>query len=224
MRLIILTGSNNHDWKGTTQQLQKMYLETGQFEVDVTESPDTLGYEDFEKYDAVLSNWNPFPENKKDWPKLTKEGLMKYVAEGGGFVLFHASSATFYDWPEFHELIGGTWGKKTRHGKITEHKIVFTDKTHPITKGIEDFWITDELWVNLEIQENPNILATSFSNSENKGRDKMEPVMLWNTKGKGRCFYNVLGHHVVALKNESWKKIMLRGTEWTATGKVSKLE
>ncbi|WP_299554064.1 ThuA domain-containing protein [Seonamhaeicola sp.] len=221
LRLIVLTGTNNHDWKATTKQLKTMYNESGRFEVHVTESPDTLGYNDFKKFDVVLSNWNPWPENKVDWPDTTKQGLMKYIESGGGFVLFHAASAAFYDWKEFHELIGGTWFGRTRHGKITDHEVIIDDKDHPITKGLSNFRIKDELWVEMKLQDSVNILASSFSKKDNNGRDMMEPVMFWNLKGTGRCFYNVLGHNVEALENEHWKKIMLRGTEWAATGKVS---
>lgn len=221
LKVIILTGSNNHNWKATTQQLKTMYDETKHFELSITESPDTLRYKDFKTFDVVVSNWNQWPKNDKPWPESTKKDLMQFIEEGGGFVLFHASSASFYDWKAYHELVGGTWGKGTRHGKIATHKIIFQDKDHPITNGIEDFWIKDELWVNLQLQQNLNILATSHSEVKNKGRGLNEPVMLWSTKGKGRCFYNVLGHNVEALKNKNWKKIMLRGTEWAATGKVS---
>lgn len=49
----------------------------------------------------------------------------------------------------------------------------------------------------------------------------MEPVVSWNTLGNGRCFHNILGHDVKAMRNTGWKTLMLRGTEWAATGKVS---
>ncbi|GAB1855383.1 hypothetical protein MHTCC0001_02170 [Flavobacteriaceae bacterium MHTCC 0001] len=198
-----------------------MYNETDKFELHVTESPDTLTYGNFKKFDVVVSNWNQWPQNDKPWLKSTKQGLMRFIDEGGGLVLFHASSASFYDWDEFHKLIGATWGAKTRHGKITDHEVIIENNRHPITKGLENFWIKDELWVEMELQENVNILASSHSKVENKGRNMMEPVLFWDVKGKGRCFYNVLGHDVFAMNNEYWKKIMLRGTEWAAKGSVS---
>ncbi|MCK5704337.1 MAG: ThuA domain-containing protein, partial [Cyclobacteriaceae bacterium] len=111
-----MTGSNNHEWKKTTPQLQKMYLESGRFEVAITEAPDTLTYDDFKQFDAIVSNWTAWPEHEYRWPKSTEVGLMRYIEEGGGFVLFHAASATFYDWAQYHELIGSTWGDSTTHG------------------------------------------------------------------------------------------------------------
>lgn len=221
LKLLILSGRNNHEWKKTTPQLRKMYLESKRFEVDVTESPDTLNYDDFKHFDAIVSNWTAWPDHGFRWPKSTEDGLMRFIEEGGGFVLFHAASATFYDWQEYHEFVGSTWGDSTAHGKIVPHKIVFRDKEHSITKGIKDFWITDELWVHSATQPNLKILAESYSNPENKGRGMMEPVITWNTLGNGRCFHNVLGHNVRAMRNTGWHTLMLRGTEWAATGKVT---
>ena len=208
--------------QATTKQLVDMYTKANRFKVFVTKSPDTLRYCDFKKYDAVLSNWNAWPEGKLKWPKSTKKGLMKYIKRGGGFVLFHAASAAFYEWEDFHKLISATWenGVST-HGKITQHQIVIKDNSHPITKGISDFWITDELWVNVKTQPNINLLAESYSDPKNNGSGKMEPVFLWNKKGLGRCFNSILGHNAEALQNSYLKTILLRGTEWAATGNVT---
>ncbi|WP_316838095.1 ThuA domain-containing protein [Pedobacter nutrimenti] len=221
LQLLILTGSSNHDWEATTLQLKKNYTENNRFEVFVTKSPDTLNFQDFKKFDVVVSNWNAWPENHDKWTMSAKAGLMRYIEQGGGFVLIHSANAVFYDWDEFHELIGATWGDQTTHGKITKHKIIIKDKHHPITKGMHDFWITDELWVNAKVQPKLNVLAEAYSDPKNKGRGLMEPVFLWNEKGKGRCFSSILGHDVTAMENKEWKRLVLRGTEWAATGKVT---
>ena len=221
IKVLILTGKNNHDWKSTTPQLVKMYNESGRFYAVVTEKPDTLSYNDFKKYDAVVSNFTAWPDHSYRWPDNMEKGLMQFIEAGGGFVLFHAASAAFYDWDEYQKLIGSTWGDSTRHGQRVPHKIVITDRTHPVTRGMRDFWITDELWVNTKKQPGIKVLATSVSDPANKGRGLPEPVILFSTKGKGRCFHNVLGHNVRAMKNTGWTALMLRGTEWAATGKVT---
>jgi len=221
IKLLILSGSNNHEWQKTTPLLIKMYQENERFEAFVTESLDTLSYENIKLFDAVVSNFTAWPEHGYRLPKPAEEGLMKFIEEGGGFVLFHAASAAFYDWPEYQQLVGTTWGDSTAHGKIVPHKIVIKDQEHPITNGMSDFWITDELWVNSGVNADLNTLTESYSDPLNKGRGVMEPVVHWNSRGNGRVFHNILGHNERAMKNAAWKTMMLRGTEWAATGEVS---
>jgi len=221
VKLLILSGRNNHKWAKTTPQLIKMYEANGRFTTDVCNAPDTLSVDNFMKYDVVVSNWSAWPEHDYRWPREAEEGLLKFIEQGGGFVLFHAAAATFYEWPEYQELVGSTWGDSTQHGKIAAHKIVLTDQEHPINKCLSDFWITDELWVNAGVNTGLNVLATSWSDPSNAGRNQNEPVIHVREFGRGRVFHNVLGHNVRAMKNSGWKTLMVRGTEWAATGKVT---
>ena len=39
--------------------------------------------------------------------------------------------------------------------------------------------------------------------------------------GKGRVVHNVLGHDTRARENESFQKLLVRGVEFAATGKVT---
>lgn len=220
-RILILSGKNNHDWEKTTPQLVRMYEESQKFQAQISESPDTLTFEDFSRFDAVVSNWTAWPEHGYRWPEAAEKGLLKFIEQGGGFVLFHAASATLYDWPEYQKIIGTTWGDSTQHGKVAPHKIVIKDRSHPITAGMSDFWITDELWVNAGVNAELKVLAESCSDPTNKGRGVMEPVVHIQEYGKGRIFHNILGHHVRAMKNSGWETLMLRGTEWAATGDVT---
>jgi len=221
LKLLILSGKNNHEWQKTTPLLAKIYEESGNFEIEISDKPDTLSYENLTHYNAVVSNFTAWPEHDYRMPKPAEDGLMRFIEEGGGFVLFHAASATFYDWPEYQQMVGTTWGDSTTHGKIIAHKIVIKDQDHPITKGMSDFWITDELWVSAGVNSALNVLAESLSDPSNGGRGVMEPVVHWKEKGEGRIFHNILGDNERAMKNTGWKTLMLRGTAWAATGEVT---
>lgn len=84
VKVLILSGSNNHDWASTSKYLQRMYAEAGLFLVAVTEKPDTLKAKDFEKYDVVVSNWNSFPKTDIRWPEATEKALLDFIRKGGG--------------------------------------------------------------------------------------------------------------------------------------------
>ena len=74
IRLLILSGRNNHDWEQTTLVLTKIFEEDMRFSVDLTFSPDTLSFDYLRRYDVIVSNWNSWPENDLRWPKAMEEG------------------------------------------------------------------------------------------------------------------------------------------------------
>src|SRR5436190_21237675 len=58
MRLLILSGRNNHDWRSTTPALRKALLDTGKFDVRVNEEPVGMTPETLAAYDALILDYN----------------------------------------------------------------------------------------------------------------------------------------------------------------------
>ena len=223
IHVLILSGSNNHEWQQTTGFLEVMFQKSALFETQVTQQPDTLKMSDFQKFDVVLSNWNSWPENDLCWPAETENALLQFIKNGGGFVTFHASSSAFYKWPEFQEISTAAWVMDTTsHGKVSETNVSIENIKHPVTKDMKDFVIFDELWLNAA--ENPKfeVLGTASDQKTTEEGIKPQPAIMVANYGKGRIFHTILGHDVKAMENESFQTLLLRGTEWVATGKVSK--
>ncbi len=162
-----------------------MYEQSGSFAVEINNRPDTLDFAYFSSFDVVVDNWNAWPERNCNWSEKARDGLVRFVEKGGGFVLIHAAGAACYDWPEFREMAMATWGDSTTHGKIEPVRISISDKEHPVTKGIRDFLTTDELWVQTEMMPRHQVICEAYSRKENKGRGRMEPVVFYRRYGKG---------------------------------------
>jgi type 1 glutamine amidotransferase len=229
IRALILTGSNNHKWQQTTPALKSLYEESGRFSVDVTEEPNKCDAAMLAKYDVLVDNYNAWPAvTGHQWGATAEKAIVDFVRGGKGFVVFHSASAAFQDWPEFQEMAGATWKLNvTNHNHIGPFKVVIKDPNHPIAKGMKDFWTTDELWYNMETRPNIKVLCEAFSKKElaEKGKEsgsgKNEPMIIWTEFGKGRCFYNIMGDNVKSMENVGFQTLMLRGTEWAATGNVT---
>ena len=123
INILILSGSNNHEWKETTPFLVEMFEVNGNFKTDLTNKPDTLNYNIIKNYDVILNNWNSWPENDLRWNPELESGILRYLNEGGGLVFFHASTSVFYKWPEFREITTASWEEKTGHGKNDTIKV-----------------------------------------------------------------------------------------------------
>lgn len=223
LRILLFTGRNNHNWRATTPVLEKIYEDSGRFVVDVTEEPSKCTAELLEKYDVIVSNWCAWPDVKgRQWGPVAEKAFLDFIAEGKGFALFHAAGATFHDWPEFQQIAGATWQLgKTGHGPAHQFKVEIENAKHPVTRGMSDFLIRDELWHQMGMQKDIEVLCSAFSSKQSKGSGQSEPVVICTRFGKGRCFYNILGHDAKVMSNVAWQSLMLRGTEWAATGNVT---
>jgi type 1 glutamine amidotransferase len=221
IQVLILSGSNNHDWKSTTPFLEKMYAETGMFSVETTNKPDTLKPDYLKIFDVIVSNWNSWPENDLRWNEELEAGILKFVKEGGGLVFFHASTSAFYEWPEFREITSASWEENTSHGKRDTVEVFIENQNHPITKGMQDFKLFDELWVNARNNEKLTVLGSVTDKTQKTKGNKNQAAIFVNEVEKGRLFHTIIGHDVEAMKSSGFKQLMLRGTEWAATGKVT---
>jgi len=224
LKLLIIDGQNNHDWKAMTPPMKAALEATGRFAVDVATSPDTKASAeswekfrpDFSKYHVVLSNYNG-----QRWPEAVEKALEDYVAKGGGLVVVHAANNAFEGWPAWNDLIGLGWrdagfgervtlndkgefvrtpkgeGPGAGHGPQHAYKVVVRDASHPVTRGMPTEWIhaRDELYHG---QRGPakdmQILATAFSAKDKGGTGAHEPMIWVIPHGKGRVFTTVMGH------------------------------
>ena len=144
IKILILSGRNNHDWKTTTPKLKHIYEKSGLFEVEVTDNLETLNPEELSSFDVIVSNWNSFPEKDVRWSVELEKALVEFIEEGGGFVTFHASTTCFYEWEEFKNISTGAWIKETRHRKQSQTEVRIKNSKHPIVKGMQDFTMHDE--------------------------------------------------------------------------------
>ena len=134
MKALIVDGQNNHNWRQTTPHLKKLLEETKLFTVDLATTPGrgqdmSVFKPNFAAYDLVVSNYTGAA-----WPEETKEAFEKFVASGGGLVIYHAANNAFRDWKEYNEMIAiGGWGGRNetdgpylywrwREGKVKRSK------------------------------------------------------------------------------------------------------
>jgi len=171
VRVVIIDGQNNHDWRSTTPWMKKVLEESGRFNVAVSSNlkpgdkpgrvADTVPFPpDLSNYDVVLSNYNG-----AEWPNDFKIALEGWLKNGKGLVIVHAADNAFGGWKEYNQMIGLGWrdnnfgerlivdasGKQQRiekgkgpgagHGAKHPFLVVIRDPRHPITKGMPKEWM-----------------------------------------------------------------------------------
>lgn len=177
IRVLILDGFSNHNWRLNTRLLRGLLGPTGLFDVKVSTCP-PMNAPDWEKWqpdfsaaDVVIQTCNDISQRPAPkWPDAVKAGFVEFVKKGGGVLVYHSGNNAFPDWPEYNDIIGigwrpvtfGTALQMTEEGKITEvppgqgratghapraEVLVRTLGEHPIHTGMPKTWKTPMLEV-----------------------------------------------------------------------------
>jgi type 1 glutamine amidotransferase len=115
-------------------------------------------------------------------------------------------------------------GSAGAHGNRVPFQMTVRDANHPIVKGLPPVWMHqgDELYSRMRGPgKNMTVLATGFSDSQNRGSGHDEPMLMVLSYGKGRIFHTALGHDINGMSAVDFVVTLQRGTEWAATGKVT---
>lgn len=219
IRVLLVTGDDvtpAHNWAEVSQAIKETLVASGRFEVRLSEDAGVLeSAASLARYDLVfLHLYNAKTPTLSD---AAKENLLQFVKGGKGFAVSHLSSASFKEWDEFHKLCGRWWVMgKSGHGPRSVFKARIANKDHPITKGLEDFDADDELYAKLLGDAPINVLVEADSDWSKQ----TEPLAFTLEYGKGRVFHETFGHDAKAIRNPSVQKLIQRGCEWAAAGKV----
>jgi type 1 glutamine amidotransferase len=219
IKVLLITGDDvsAHPWREISETTREILAGSGKFDVKVSEDPLILeSAAALKNYDVIV--FTIYAQKLGDLPAQTRENLLNYVKGGKGFFVQHLATASFPKWEEFGKLCGRKWVMGTSgHGprSVFESKVV--DKEHPITKGLTDFTTDDELYAKLQGNEDIHVLIQADS----AWSKKTEPLVFVKSYGQGRVVHNAYGHDGKALKTPTVQKIIIRGTEWAATGKVT---
>jgi len=218
IKALLITGDDVdvHPWREMSETTREILVKSGRFDVKVCEDPHILESETALKaYDVIV--FTIFSRRIKMLPGQAQENLLNFVKGGKGFFVQHLASASFPKWEEFGKLCGRYWVMGTSgHGPRSVFKAEIANKEHPITKGLSGFEVDDELYAKLQGSGEINVLVTADSDWSNK----TEPLVFTKTYGKGRVIHNAFGHDRKALMTPNVQKIIARGVEWAATGKV----
>lgn len=122
-----------------------------------------------------------------------------------------------------------TPGRGGNHGKRRGYQMHCRELHHPITEGLPDNWMhaEDELYDSMRGPANIGcLLYSGKSDALTGGSGREEPLVFTVDYDGARIFHIMLGHCGPDLENNpamqcaGFQTLLLRGTEWAATGRV----
>ncbi len=212
-RIALVTGIDypGHKWEDTSKALMEELAKDKRLKVDLIKDPAFLGTKKLNQYDAVIIHFMPW-EKPSPGPKAG-EALKAYIKSGKGMVVTHFACGAFNDWPPFVEVAGRVYDPKLPpHDPYAKFKVEVRDADHPITKGLDPFEVTDELYTCLAGETKIRILETAKSVVDKKDY----PMAFVLEFGKGRVFNTPLGHDAQVYHTPGVARLMRRAVAWTA--------
>jgi len=202
VKALVFAGGEIHDGIGCGDEIQKILEASGQFEITrVNNDLSILEAPNLDPYDVIV-----FYYTIGELTDAQKNGLLNWVASGKGYVGIHSAADSFRDCPEYRAMVGGWF---VTHPAYRQYQVQVVDPENPITKGLDEFFVTDEMYVT-DYDPRVNILASSLWRG-----DKM-PVAWTKSWGKGRVFWLALGHDPAACRHEMFGVLLTRGALWAA--------
>lgn len=174
-----------------------------------------------------------YPQNGPGWPQIVSEPplpkieseplywitpaqgkAVKDFVQGGGSALFYHNVT--YISPhndDFRDVLGAV---TEQHPPLRPFKVKVVNKDHPITRGVNDFVVTDEQHF-MTYQKDPKYLLLQSVNENgltHRNLGTTAPAGWAYDYGKGRVCYLGPGHVISALWNPEYKKLQQNAVRW----------
>ena len=176
-----------------------------------------------------------------------RKNLNEYLARGGGLVVIHAGLVSRDpDW--FKTIVGGAWRNGTAKWLEAPMQLYFVESGSAITKGASNWEMDDEIYYDLSMMPDANILASAYTPKpagvrnasfqrradEMSGGGKTPSIFdiapqMWTyektVEGGStpyRAFVSIPGHWYENFNRPNYKAILMRGIAWA--GKRSNLD
>lgn len=174
-----------------------------------------LGPDAYTAYEQGFENKSEFPAAKsKSW--MTEEqgsAIQEFVKAGNGFYALHNSSHISLSCKNYREVMGGAY---IGHPTLRPFKVSITNRSHPITEGIEDFIVNDEQHFVAYDKDRKYILAESDNLDRLKYEDHgTKSIAAWAYDyGSGRVVFTAVGHTIHALWVPQHVELQKRAVRW----------
>ena len=154
-----------------------------------------------------------FASTTGELPLPDRAAFLRFVRSGGAFVGVHAASDTFHGWPSYRRLLGAQF---RRHAAPQGGRVVVSGRPHPVTRGLPRSFPLFEEFYEFTAPPLPGsrvlVRLDPASIDGELGRDL--PLVWTRRYGRGRVFYDALGHFGATWRHQLHSRLARRGLAW----------
>ncbi len=215
IRVLLITGGHGYD----TNEFHAMFATNASLQVTHVVHPEAQAWfrpEKARNFDVLVAY--------DMWKTITETAgtdLLQLVRQGKGLLALHHSLASFPDWPEYASLIGGKYHETpwkldghempaSTYEHDMEVPVEIVNPQHPVTQGIQNFTIHDEVYGGFEVKPDAQPLLRTT-------HPKSGPVLAWHRQeGAGHVVYLQLGHDHQAYAHPAFQQLVTQAIHYVA--------
>jgi uncharacterized protein len=207
LSVLVIAGGHSFD----TLAFQRMFDEMENIEYDFMLQPEANRFlvetEEF-KYNVLIfyDMWRTIGEQEKS-------AYLRLCEKGVPMLFLHHALVSYQNWPEFEDIIGGKYVEPPKNEPVPKSELStyrhdvwvnvrIPDPNHPVTRGMKDFLIFDEVYGNYRVGEKVKPLLTT-------DHPESTPVIAWENRYKNsRIIYLQPGHDKNAYADENYRRLI----------------
>ena len=217
IKVLVITGGHDFEREGFFKLFQHDFVTFK--EVVQPEANKMIENGEADEYDVLVlyDMWQPITDSQK-------EAFVRLLEKGKGLVALHHCMASYQKWPEFSKIIGGKFYleeevedgvKHAKSGVAFGKKItVEVSKDHPLTYGMENFEIEDEVYNGFRVAADAKVFLTTKDPSSG-------PAIGWTKSyGNSRVVTIQSGHDNKVYSTAGYRELIGRSIFWAAAPKM----
>lgn len=216
LKVLVITGGHGFD----QEPFFKMFADNSgiAFTAAAHAKTNASAYErdDLPSYDVVV-----LYDMMQNITEPQKARLLGLFDRGVGLVVLHHALVSYAEWPDYERIIGGRYVEPDakKPGTVTDAvgwkhdeqvPVVIVAKDHPITAGLSDWVIHDEIYWGYRVSKEVTPLITTTHPRSGK------PLGWCRSEGRSRVVYLQLGHGPEAFNDANYRKLLAQSIRWTA--------
>ncbi|MGB8537960.1 MAG: ThuA domain-containing protein [Acidobacteriaceae bacterium] len=141
------------------------------------------------------------------------KAVKAFVTNGGGVLFYHNVTYISPHNDDFRDVLGAV---TEQHPPLRPFKVKVVNREHPITRGVNDFVVTDEQHF-MAYQKDPKYLLLQSINEDGltfKDLGTSSAAGWAYDYGKGRVCYLAPGHVITSLWNPEYETLQKNAVRW----------
>ena len=208
--MLTATSGFRHDSIAAARQVMGQLAVSESFTVTATEDVSAITAGTLASHQVLMF---ALTSGELPFTAAQKAAILAFVEGGGGFVGIHSATDTLYEWPEYGRLVGAYF---LEHPWTQPATVLVEGPPHPAIAGLGDRFAIREEFYTFRENPRPRVQVLLRLDALSVGTTGDYPLAWTRSEGRGRVYYNALGHFDETWRDPRFQRQLAGGIRWAS--------